>query len=89
MSARERVVLDADAVDRALTRMAHEILEGNAGGGSLALIGIRSRGVPLARRLVAKIEEIEGTRGPFGIIDITLYRDDLDTSPAQPEVRVT
>jgi pyrimidine operon attenuation protein/uracil phosphoribosyltransferase len=81
--------MDAAAVDRALTRMAHEILEGNGGSDRLALVGIRSRGVPLARRLAARIEAIEGVRVPFGIIDITLYRDDLDTSPDRPEVHGT
>lgn len=81
--------MDATAVDRAITRMAHEILERNGGSDGLALVGIRSRGVPLARRLAAKIEQIEGVHVPFGIIDITLYRDDLDSTPEQPEVRGT
>jgi len=89
MAAKERVVMDADAVDRALTRMAHEILEGNAGSQGLVLIGIRSRGVPLAQRLARKIEAIEGAAPAFGIIDITLYRDDLHTALAQPQVRGT
>lgn len=89
MEPRERSVLDAAAIDRALTRMAHEILERNGGSSGLALVGIRSRGVPLARRIAAKVHEIEGVHVPFGIIDITLYRDDLDTSPEQPEVHGT
>ena len=89
MTSRERSVLDAAAIDRAITRMAHEILERNGGSDDLALVGIRSRGVPLARRIAAKIRSIEAVEVPFGIIDITLYRDDLATSPEQPEVRGT
>ncbi len=85
----ERVVMDAQAVERALTRMAHEILEGNKGTEGLALIGIRSRGVHLAERLRAKIGAIENVELPTGIIDITLYRDDLSRSSQQPEVRGT
>ncbi len=85
----ERVVLDAQGVDRALTRMAHEILERNKGVEDLVLIGIRSRGVHLAERLRAKIESIEGVSVPMGIIDITLYRDDLSRSRQQPQVKGT
>ena len=85
----ERVVMDAQAIERALTRVAHEILEGNKGTEGLALVGIRSRGVHLAHRLGAKISAIEGVEIPTGIIDITLYRDDLSRSSQQPEVRET
>jgi pyrimidine operon attenuation protein/uracil phosphoribosyltransferase len=85
----DRVVMDAQAIERALTRVAHEILEGNKGTEGLALIGIRSRGVHLAQRLRAKIGAIEGVEIPTGIIDITLYRDDLSRSSQQPEVRGT
>jgi pyrimidine operon attenuation protein/uracil phosphoribosyltransferase len=85
----ERVVLDAQGVDRAVTRMAHEILERNKGVEDLVLIGIRSRGVHLAERLRAKIESIEGVSVPMGIIDITLYRDDLSRSRQQPQVKGT
>jgi len=84
-----RVVMDAQAIDRALTRVAHEILERNKGTRDLALIGIRSRGVYIAERLRAKIRAIEATDIPTGIIDITLYRDDLSRSHQQPEVRGT
>jgi pyrimidine operon attenuation protein/uracil phosphoribosyltransferase len=89
MATTERVVMDAQAVDRALTRVAHEILERNKGTGDLALIGIRSRGVYIAERLRAKIRTIEETDVPTGIIDITLYRDDLSRSYQQPEVKGT
>jgi pyrimidine operon attenuation protein/uracil phosphoribosyltransferase len=84
-----RVVMDAEAVDRALMRMAHEVLERNKGTGALALVGIRSRGVYLAHRLQEKIHSIENTEVPSGIIDITLYRDDLSRSVQQPHVRGT
>ena len=85
----ERVVMDAQAIDRALTRVAHEILERNKGTGDLVLIGIRSRGVYIAERLRAKIRAIEDTDVPTGLIDITLYGDDLSRSHQQPEVRGT
>ncbi|GBD26301.1 Bifunctional protein PyrR [bacterium HR30] len=85
----ERVVLDARGIDRALTRIAHEIVERNKGLEDLVLIGIRSRGVHLAERLRRKLAEIDGTTVPMGIIDITLYRDDLSRSRQQPEVKET
>jgi pyrimidine operon attenuation protein/uracil phosphoribosyltransferase len=84
-----RVVMDAQAIDRALTRVAHEILERNKGTSGLVLVGIRSRGVHIAGRLRAKIRAIENTDVPTGIIDITLYRDDLSRSRQQPEVKGT
>jgi pyrimidine operon attenuation protein/uracil phosphoribosyltransferase len=68
--------MDADAVRRALTRIAHEILERNKGTENLVLIGIRTRGYPLAQRLAAKIREIEGQEVPVSHLDITAYRDD-------------
>ena len=89
MATNERVVMDAQAIERALTRVAHELLERNKGTDALALIGIRSRGVHIAHRLQAKIQAIEGVEVPSGIIDITLYRDDLSRSRQQPEVRGT
>ncbi|HXQ22018.1 MAG TPA: bifunctional pyr operon transcriptional regulator/uracil phosphoribosyltransferase PyrR [Candidatus Acidoferrales bacterium] len=85
----ERVVMDAQAIERALTRVAHELLERNKGTEGLALIGIRSRGVHIAERLRAKIHAIENVDLPSGIIDITLYRDDLSRSAQQPEVKGT
>jgi len=87
--AAERVVMDAQAIERALTRVAHEVLEHNKGTAALALIGIRSRGVHLAQRLQAKIRDIEHADVPTGIMDITLYRDDLSRSRQRPEVRGT
>ena len=79
-----KVVMDAQAIERALTRVAHEVLERNKGTDGLCLIGIRSRGVHLAQRLRTKIAAIEGVDLPMGIIDITLYRDDLSRSRQQP-----
>jgi pyrimidine operon attenuation protein/uracil phosphoribosyltransferase len=89
MAANERVVMDAQAIERALTRVAHEVLEHNKGTEALALVGIRSRGVHLAERLRNKIQAIEGVKVPTGIMDITLYRDDLSRSKQQPVVKGT
>jgi pyrimidine operon attenuation protein/uracil phosphoribosyltransferase len=72
-------VMDAEKIDRSLTRIAHEILEHHRTADDLVLVGIRSRGVPLASRLQRKIRAIEGHDLPLGILDITLYRDDLTT----------
>lgn len=82
-------ILDKDGIRRALTRIAHEILEKNAGTEDLVLIGIRRRGVPLAQRIAAKIKEIEGTSIPLGTLDINLYRDDLSRLGYQPVLRKT
>lgn len=82
-------VLDAEAVRRTIARIAHEIIERNKGTQQLALIGIRSRGVTLAKRLAAQIESIEGASVPVGILDITLYRDDLARIARNPVVRAT
>jgi pyrimidine operon attenuation protein/uracil phosphoribosyltransferase len=85
------VVMDADRISRALTRIAHEIVERNRGVEDVALIGVRSRGVPLARRLARSLSEITGDEVPTGALDITLYRDDLmrhQVGP-QPVVRKT
>ena len=83
--------MDADRMSRALTRMAHEILERNRGLDELALVGIRTRGVPIARRLARALREINGDDIPTGALDITLYRDDLMRNPVgpQPVVRHT
>jgi pyrimidine operon attenuation protein / uracil phosphoribosyltransferase len=70
-------VLDADKIDRSLTRIAHEIVERHREVGRLVLVGIRTRGVPLARRLQVKVQAIEGKELPLGILDINLYRDDI------------
>ena len=84
-------VMDADRMSRALTRIAHEILERNRGLDEIALVGIRTRGVPLARRLARALKEINGDDVPTGALDITLYRDDLMRHPVgpQPVVRRT
>jgi pyrimidine operon attenuation protein / uracil phosphoribosyltransferase len=78
-----RTVLDARDIDRALTRIAHEILERNKGARDLVLLGIPSRGVPLAQRIAAKITEVEGYDVPVGSLDVTMYRDDLRRGPAR------
>jgi pyrimidine operon attenuation protein / uracil phosphoribosyltransferase len=70
-------VMDADAIRRAISRIAHEVLEQNKGTDGLALVGIRSRGVHIAERIAAVIRTIEGVTVPKGIVDITKYRDDL------------
>jgi pyrimidine operon attenuation protein/uracil phosphoribosyltransferase len=80
----EKVVMDAEGINRSLTRIASEILEKNKGGEDLVLVGIRTGGVFLAERLKRKISSIEGKEIPFGILDITLYRDDLSTSHKKP-----
>jgi len=85
----KKELIDSAAMGRAITRIAHEILEKNKGTEDLVLIGIRTRGVPLAERLAAKIEEIEGIEVKTGILDITLYRDDLSTVAQQPIVHRT
>ncbi|MCL2766632.1 MAG: bifunctional pyr operon transcriptional regulator/uracil phosphoribosyltransferase PyrR [Peptococcaceae bacterium] len=82
-------ILDQDGIRRSLIRIAHEILERNKGVENLVLIGVRRRGVPLARRLAERILSIEGSIVPVGILDITLYRDDLTTLAHQPLVRST
>jgi pyrimidine operon attenuation protein/uracil phosphoribosyltransferase len=81
-------VLDDAALDRALTRIAHEILEKNDGAKELAFVGLRTRGVTLAHRLAEKIARIDGATLPVGTLDITLYRDDLDLRGA-PVIRGT
>lgn len=85
-----RVVVDGKGVERMLARMAHEIVERNPGVSDVVLVGIRSRGVDIATRLAKNIARIEGAELPLGVIDITLYRDDLSRSPQQPpEVKAT
>jgi pyrimidine operon attenuation protein/uracil phosphoribosyltransferase len=82
-------ILDKDTIKRALVRIAHEILEKNKGIKSLCLVGIRNRGAYLAKRLADCISKIEGESIPVGILDITLYRDDLTLIAAQPVVHKT
>jgi len=78
-----RPVLEEADIARALTRVAHEILERNKGADDLVLLGIPSRGVPLAARLAARIAEVEGRAIPVGSLDVTMYRDDLRLRPAR------
>ncbi|NLO97132.1 MAG: bifunctional pyr operon transcriptional regulator/uracil phosphoribosyltransferase PyrR [Peptococcaceae bacterium] len=82
-------IMDADGIRRAITRISHEIVEKNKGTENLVLIGIRTRGVPLAERIQARILEFEKVKLPLGILDITLYRDDLSMIDVQPVVHET
>jgi pyrimidine operon attenuation protein/uracil phosphoribosyltransferase len=82
-------ILDADDLRRVLTRIAHEIVERNGGTDDLVLVGVRSRGVPLARRLAGLIEQHEGVSLPVGSLDITFYRDDLTRLAHAPIVKRT
>ena len=77
------VVLDASDISRALTRIAHEIVERNKGCDNVVLLGIPTRGVPLAKRIAQRLQDIDGTPVPSGSIDITMYRDDLRLKPAR------
>jgi pyrimidine operon attenuation protein / uracil phosphoribosyltransferase len=83
------VLMDSEGIRRALTRIAHEIVEKNKGVEDLVLVGIRTRGVPIAERIAVEIDQIEGRRPPTGVLDITLYRDDLSTLSYQPIVHPT
>lgn len=78
-----RVVLDEGDVARALTRVSHEILERNKGASDLVLLGLHTRGVPLAHRLAERIAEVEGSPVPVGELDVTMYRDDLRKQPTR------
>ena len=90
MSLKEKaLILDKAGIDRALTRIAHEILEKNKGAKDLILVGIQRGGVHLAKRLAARIKEIEGVEPPVGSLDITMYRDDLATRKSQPVPQAT
>jgi len=82
-------LMSASEIDRTLVRLAHEVLEKTEDLDKLGFIGIRRRGVPMAQRLAAKIEAIEGRKIPVGILDINLYRDDLSTVGQQPVVSST
>ena len=89
-SLREKAILyDRDQMRRVIRRMAGEIVERNGGVAGLLLVGIRTRGVPLAERLAAAIARAEGAEVERGVLDITLYRDDLSTIAPQPVVRET
>ncbi|MEG0374291.1 MAG: bifunctional pyr operon transcriptional regulator/uracil phosphoribosyltransferase PyrR [Raoultibacter sp.] len=82
------VCMDADEIERSLTRIAHQILEHNKGAGNIAIVGIVTRGDLLAKQLAEKIEQIEGTKVPLGKLDISFYRDDFATH-LSPEVHNT
>lgn len=81
------LLMDENQINRALSRIAHEVIEKNRGLSEVALVGIRRRGVPLAERLAAKLKEFEGTQVPVGELDITLYRDDLSEITTDPQVK--
>lgn len=83
---KKTTVLDDAAMNRALTRIAHEILERNKGGEHIVLVGIKTRGIPLAERLQAKIKQIESITVPIGELDITMYRDDLQKKTEEAEI---
>jgi pyrimidine operon attenuation protein / uracil phosphoribosyltransferase len=85
----KRTILDRQGIQRAVTRVAHEILERNKGSEGVVLVGIRTGGVHLAKRLAKKISEIERVELPVGALDITLYRDDLSLKKEQPRLRKT
>lgn len=82
-------IMDEERIRRSLVRIAHEIIERNRGIEDLVIVGIRRRGVPLAERLVEGIQKIEGVKVPLGVLDITLYRDDLTTIGPHPMVHRT
>ena len=84
MSVVKAYLMDANAVERALMRVAHQITEKNRGTDGVCLVGIRTRGVPIAKMLQANLQTIDGTDVPVGELDITLYRDDLSTVDVQP-----
>src|SRR5258707_11784736 len=83
-SAGWKAVLTPEEIRRALSRIAHEILERTHGGEGIVLLGIPTRGVHLARRLATRIGEFEGTQAPFGSLDVTMHRDDLRLRPGPP-----
>lgn len=82
-----RTVLDSRDVSRALTRISHELLERNRGASDLVLLGLQTRGVPLARRIAERITAVEGVAVAVGELDVTMYRDDLRSQPTRPTHR--
>ncbi|MBI3256979.1 MAG: bifunctional pyr operon transcriptional regulator/uracil phosphoribosyltransferase PyrR [Actinobacteria bacterium] len=78
-------VMDADAVTRAVTRIAHEVIERNAGLAEVVVVGLQTGGVPLAHRLVEAFQRIDGSEVPLGSLDVALYRDDIGLRPVMPE----
>lgn len=86
---KKNVIMDDKAMRRAIVRISHEIIERNKGVENIVLIGIRTRGVPIAERLAATIKDIENVEVPVGMLDITLYRDDLSTLAYNPIIHGT
>ena len=86
---KKNVIMDSEAIRRALVRIAHEIIEKNKGVEAVVIVGIRTRGVPLAQRIAAEINAIENCEMTVGMLDITLYRDDLSTLGYNPVVHGT
>jgi len=86
---KEEILLDDKKINRAIARIAHEILERNSGAESLVLIGILTRGAYLAKRIAAQLKEIEGAKVPVGLLDINLYRDDVHSKLDQPIIQRT
>jgi pyrimidine operon attenuation protein/uracil phosphoribosyltransferase len=89
LSPNNDVILDEAKINRALTRIAHEILEHNSGAETVAIVGILTRGAHLAKRIAAIIEKLEGVKVPVGLMDISLYRDDVHSKLDQPLVQRT
>ena len=85
----EKVLMTSEDIARALARVAHEVLEKNKGAGDIMLVGLRTRGVPLAQRLAAKIQSLESVSIPVGALDFALYRDDISSLERQPELQST
>lgn len=83
------IIMDENAIERAITRISHEIIEKNKGTDDLALVGIQRRGVPLAMKIAQKIEDSEGVKPEVGVLDITFYRDDLSTIAWHPVINGT
>ncbi|HTP79942.1 MAG TPA: phosphoribosyltransferase family protein, partial [Bacteroidota bacterium] len=86
---RKKKIIDSAGFQRTVNRLAHEVLEKNKGSGNLVIVGIRTRGDYLARRIAAKVEEIEKDAVPVGTLDITMYRDDLRGRLDQPRLQRT
>ncbi len=82
-------IIDAEGLQRTVTRLALEIIERNRGVDKIAIVGVRTRGATLAERIVNKIQELEGRKVPYGVLDITLYRDDFRKRLKQPVVQIT
>jgi len=82
-------IMDAKGLDRTIARLAHEIVENNRGIENLVILGLRTRGLPIAERLNNKIEKIEGQKLPLGVLDVTMYRDDVFKKIKQPKVQTT